>query len=186
MTWSVLDLVIVVLLLLAAWRGFRKGLIVGVATFVGIVAGLFAGYYGANRVADVLSESWDVQASTLQGIGFFIAFVGVLFAVYLLGKLIEKAVDLVALGLVNKGLGALFGLAKTGLLLSVAIYFLNLTFGKDEWLPQQEVRKAVIYPVISDAAAWLVPEMSQKGMLERARERAEDGLDDLRDALQDR
>jgi membrane protein required for colicin V production len=189
MTWSAIDLILAIPLLLAAWRGFRKGLIIEIATLVGLVAGLFAGYYGADRVADSLADSWDLKASTLHGIGFLIAFAAVLVAVYLLGKVIEKAVDLVALGLVNKGLGALFGLAKMGLLLSVAIYFLNLAFGKDEWLPKEQVEQAVLYPVVSDAASWLVPEMSQKGFLERAREQAEDGLENLRegvDALKDR
>ena len=189
MTWSAIDLILAIPLLLAAWRGFRKGLIIEIATLVGLVAGLFAGYYGADRVADSLADSWDLKASTLHGIGFLIAFAAVLVAVYLLGKVIEKAVDLVALGLVNKGLGALFGLAKMGLLLSVAIYFLNLAFGKDEWLPKDQVKQAVLYPVVSDAASWLVPEMSQKGFLERAREQAEDGLENLRegvDALKDR
>ena len=193
MTWNAIDLIIAIPLLLAAWRGFRKGLIIEIATLVGLVAGLFAGYHGADRVAESLADSWDLKASTLHGIGFLIAFAAVLVAVYLLGKVIEKAVDLVALGLVNKGLGALFGLVKMGLFLSVVIYFLNLAFGKDEWLPKEQVKQAVLYPVVSEAASWLVPEMSQKGFLECARKQAEDGLehlregaDELRDAIPNR
>ena len=135
-TWNVLDLVLALPLLLAAWRGFRKGLVIEIATLVGLIAGLFAGYHGADRVADVLSKSWDLNPATLHGIGFLIAFLAVLVAVYLLGKALEKAVDVVALGLVNKGLGAVFGLAKMALLLSVLIYFLNEAFGKDAWLPR--------------------------------------------------
>lgn len=180
-TWNVLDLVLALPLLLAAWRGFRKGLVIEIATLVGLVAGLFAGYHGADRVADVLSKSWDLNPSTLHGIGFLIAFLAVLVAVYLLGKAVEKAVDVVALGLVNKGLGAVFGLAKMALLLSVLIYFLNEAFGKDAWLPREPVHGAVLYPVVSDIAAWLVPEMSQDGFLDRAREQAEEGLDTLRE-----
>ena len=180
-TWNVLDLVLALPLLLAAWRGFRKGLVIEIATLVGLIAGLFAGYHGADRVADVLSKSWDLNPSTLHGIGFLIAFLAVLVAVYLLGKAVEKAVDVVALGLVNKGLGAVFGLAKMALLLSVLIYFLNEAFGKDAWLPREPVRDAVLYPVVSDIAAWLVPEMSQDGFLDRAREHAEEGLDTLRE-----
>ena len=182
-TWTFIDLALAIPLLLAAWRGFRKGLIIEIATLVGLIAGLYAGYHGADRVADVLRESLDVKASTLHGLGFLVAFAVVLVGVYLLGKALEKAVDLVALGLANKALGAVFGLVKVGLLLSVAIYFMNVAFGRDEWLPKEQVRRAVVYPVISDMASWLVPEMSQKGFLERAREQAEDGLNGLREGV---
>lgn len=182
-TWTFIDVALAIPLLLAAWRGFRKGLIIEVATLVGLIAGLFAGYYGAERVADMLRESLDVKASTLHGIGFLLAFLAVLLGVYLLGKALEKAVDMVALGLANKALGAVFGLMKIGLLLSVLIYFLNAAFGRDGWLPKEQVRRAVLYPVVADMAAWLVPEMSQKGLFERAREQAEDGLNDLREGV---
>lgn len=182
-TWTFIDVALAIPLLLAAFRGFRKGLIIEVATLVGLIAGLFAGYYGAERVADMLRESIDVKASTLHGISFLIAFLAVLFGVYLLGKVLEKAVDLVALGLANKALGAVFGLMKIGLLLSVLIYFLNAAFGRDGWLPQEQVRRAVLYPVVADMAAWLVPEMSQKSLFERAREQAEDGLNNLREGV---
>ena len=47
----------------------------------------------------MLRGSIDVKASTLHGLSFLIAFLAVLLGVYLLGKVLEKAVDLVALGL---------------------------------------------------------------------------------------
>ena len=184
MPWAVIDLVIAVPFLIALWRGFRKGLIIEIASLVGLVGGLFAGYYGANRVADMLAETWDLNPKTLHLVGFLVAFLIVLVGVYLLGKLIEKAMDLVALGLVNKLLGALFGLTKIWLLLSVCIYFLNAAFGKDEWLPSNQAQQATLYPIVSDAAGWLVPEMSQDGLLDRAREKAEDGIEGLKDGAQ--
>ncbi len=182
--WTFIDVALAIPLVLAAWRGFRKGLIIEVATLVGLVAGLYAGYHGADRVAEMLRGSIDVKASTLHGLSFLIAFLAVLLGVYLLGKVLEKAVDLVALGLANKALGAVLGVAKVGLLLSVVIYFLNAAFGRDEWLPKDQVRRAVLYPVVADMASWLVPEMSQKGFLERAREQAEEGLDNLREGVE--
>lgn len=182
--WTFIDVALAIPLVLAAWRGFRKGLIIEVATLVGLVAGLYAGYHGADRVAEMLRGSIDVKASTLHGLSFLIAFLAVLLGVYLLGKVLEKAVDLVALGLANKALGAVLGVAKVGLLLSVFIYFLNAAFGRDEWLPKDQVRRAVLYPVVADMASWLVPEMSQKGFLERAREQAEEGLDNLREGVE--
>jgi len=185
-TWSLIDFGIALPLFFAAWRGFKKGLIIEIATLFGLVAGLFAGYFGADRVAEILSDAWDWEAENLHAVGFFIAFAAVLFAVYFLGKALEKMLDLVALGLVNKLLGMGFGLIKMTLLLSVAIYFMNLAFGKDNWLPKDEVDASLLYPTASDAAAWLIPELKQSNLWDRAKERVEEGADRLRDSIEDR
>ena len=100
MTWSAIDLILAIPLLLAAWRGFRKGLIIEIATLLGLVAGLFAGYHGAARVAVSLADTWDLKAFTMHGIGLLLSFVAVLVAVYLLGKVIAIAVDMVPMRLV--------------------------------------------------------------------------------------
>lgn len=184
-TWSVIDIALAVPLLLAAWRGFRKGLIIEIATLVGLVAGLFAGYYGADRVAQFVSDASGWKVDNMHAVGFLIAFAGVLFAVYLLGKALEKIVDLVALGLVNKLLGMVFGLVKMTLLLSVVIYFMNLAFGKDQWLPKEQVDASFLYPKASNAASWLIPELKQSTLWERAKERAEEGADRLRETIED-
>lgn len=185
-TWSIVDIVIAVPLLIAAWRGFRKGGIIEIATLIGLVAGIFAGYFGADRVAEVVSDTWGWEADNLHALGFMIAFAGVLFAVYFLGKATEKMVDAMALGLFNKLLGMGLGVIKMMLLLSVIIYFMNLAFGKDQWLPNDEVEASVLYPTASDAATWLIPELKQSNLWYRAKERVEEGADRLRDTIEDR
>ena len=64
-----------------------------------------------------------------------LTFLIVVIGVRLLAKILEKMLDLVALGFVNKSAGALFGLLKYALVLSFVMMLLNRWDGSRSWLP---------------------------------------------------
>ena len=74
-------------------------------------------------------------------------------------KLLEKMLDLVALGLVNKLAGAVFGMLKFALVLSFAVMLLNQWFGAQAWVPKSEHPSVLLGPVEAVAPA-LMPAFS--------------------------
>ena len=87
--------------------------------------------------------------------------------VHLLAKLLEKMLDLVALGLVNKLAGALFGLLKFALVLSFGVMLLNQWMGPRAWVPDSAQPSVMLGPVEALAPA-LMPAFSD--LERRARE----------------
>ena len=123
------------MLLVGAWRGFTKGLILSVASMVGLVGGIWAASHFSHMVAAQLAPRVTWSVNSLHMASLALTFLLVVVTVHLLAKLLEKMLDLVALGLVNKLAGALFGLLKFALVLSFGVMLLNQWMGPRAWVP---------------------------------------------------
>ncbi len=153
------DVVLLLLLLVGAWRGFTKGLVLSVASMVGLVGGIWAASHFSHMVAEQLSPHVTWSVNSLHMASLALTFLGVVVAVHLLAKLLEKMLDLVALGLVNKLAGAVFGMLKFALVLSFAVMLLNQWFGAQAWVPKSEHPSVLLGPVEAVAPA-LMPAFS--------------------------
>ena len=89
-----------------------------------------------------------------------LTFLLVVVAVHLLAKVLEKVLDLVALGLLNKLAGAVFGLLKVGLILSFLMMMLNQTLGHRAWLPNSETPSVLLGPLEGLAQHWPKPSLN--------------------------
>lgn len=145
------DIVILLLMLVGAWRGFTKGLVLSVASLVGLVGGVWAAAHFSHLAADALSKHVDWSVNSMSMAALALTFLAVVVAVHLLAKLLEKLLDLVALGVANKLAGAVFGMAKTALIASFAMYFLNHVLGPREWLPGKGDGTVLVGPLESVA-----------------------------------
>ena len=97
----IIDIIFVVLLVLAIIKGFSRGLIVAVFSFVAFLVGMAAALKLSAVVAVSLQEKANVSGSWLPVISFFLVFIAVVLAVRLGAKLLKKAVSMVLLGWVD-------------------------------------------------------------------------------------
>ncbi|HRD54079.1 MAG TPA: CvpA family protein, partial [Flavobacteriales bacterium] len=133
MNW--LDLLIVLLLAMAGWQGFRRGFIIELASLAGLLLGIWTGIRFSDRVTEALELEVKHAA-----VAFLITFLLVLLLVVLVGHLLTKVIDLAQLSLPNKVAGVAFGALRSAFILSIA---LNLLHGWTEGrLPPADVRDA--------------------------------------------
>ena len=57
---ALIDIVLLLVLLVGAWRGFTKGLVLSVASLVGLVGGIWAASHFSHMVAAQLGSARDV------------------------------------------------------------------------------------------------------------------------------
>lgn len=172
------DIILFLPLLYAAWKGFHKGFIIEVASIAALIAGVYIAANFSEVTAAKLKEWLDIKGTWLSYASFIVTFIAVVFGVYALAKVVEKAVNLVAMKLVNKLAGALFGVVKISLILSI---ILNLLGWLNRYVPilsKSEPQKSLMFnpikafapmvlPVLTDAewlsAAedWLAPEQEE-------------------------
>ena len=152
-----LDIVIIVLLLWGLARGFIKGLIIQVASILALVLGVYCSLYFSHEAIPYIQKAAGIQSKLVPILSFAGTFVVVIVGVYLLGKSIEKLVDIIALGLVNKLLGAFFGLIKTLLILSVALSLLNQIDTKINYLPASFKKDSVLHDPLVSFAPLIIP-----------------------------
>ena len=123
---SVFDLVIIVILAWAAITGFIKGLIIQLVSLIALFLGLIGAAYYLKPFAAWLSSFVHLSGQSAQIVSFIILFLIIVTTIILVGRLLDKIVDHVSLGIMNKLAGMLFAVFKAILLISVLINFINI------------------------------------------------------------
>jgi membrane protein required for colicin V production len=134
-----LDIISALLLAWFAFNGYRKGLIVEVASLAALILGVYAALYFSDITADFLVEYFSMSTKYLSIIAFILTFLMVVITVVFVGRIVEKFVDLLLLGFLNKLTGAVFGLLKGALIISLLIWVFNY-FDPDQKLITQQTR----------------------------------------------
>lgn len=139
MGMNYLDIVLAILLLLAAINGFVKGFVEELAGLVALILGIWAALRFSDRVALFLMErlGWDFEH--LNIVAFIITFAIVVILVSFIGSYVNKLVHAVSLGFLNRLAGLGFGVIKGALILSILLVVFN-KFDKDVHIINQDVK----------------------------------------------
>lgn len=147
-----IDIIILLFLLYGAFRGFAKGLIIEVATLVGLVLGVYVAIRYSPFSEGILRDFLNVSSRYISYIALAVTFILVVIVVYILGKLLTKLVDVIALGLVNKLLGTLFGIAKYFVIVCVILMITHALNEKFQFLSEETRQKSLLfYPFLNFA-----------------------------------
>ncbi len=118
-----IDLVFAVLLVIAIIKGYQKGLIIALFSIIAFVIGLAAALKLSAVVASYLKDSVNVSAKWLPFVAFIIVFLVVVLLIRLGGKLIEKALQVVLLGWLNRIGGIILYAALYTIIFSIFIFY---------------------------------------------------------------
>lgn len=150
------DLAVCLVCLMAAWSGWRRGLVVQICSLVGIAAGLWF----ASRHAGQAGEWLGLDGALVVPGGFAALFVAVLLAVGIAGRLLGGLFRLVGFGLPDRLLGAAVSVAKFALVLSVLFAACEPLLRRNERAHEALVG-SVSYRPLCDAAEALLPLLEQ-------------------------
>ncbi|MEN8704138.1 MAG: CvpA family protein [Polaribacter sp.] len=155
---NVIDIIIIVILLFAAVRGFMSGLFASIASLVAIVAGVFCAIHYSYYIEYALNDSvleWSHQTNKI--VAFAVTFLAVVLAIIFVGKLLTKLADITALGLLNKILGAIFGALKWSLILSVLFLFFEKFNKTIPFVDEEMLDESVLFYPIKSIVPTLIP-----------------------------
>jgi len=141
-------------------KGYTRGLIVAVFTFVAYIIGLAAALKLSAVVAVSLSEKAHVSGSWLPVLSFALVFIAVVLVVRLAAKLVKKAVSMALLGWVD-----VLGGILLYFLLYVFIYSVILFYADKIGLISTEAKAASktfeyispIGPTVTNGLATILP-----------------------------
>ena len=180
------DIILIVILIWGAIAGLKKGLILTLASFIAIIAGALAAYYGADAIASELSLKVDWSEKQIAVASFAITFLAVVLIVRLLASILERTLKLVALGLANKLSGAVFGIAKNALILTFIIFGMK-GFGQG-LLPENATDECVVYPVVESIAPLVLPywkDFYETTNLERLEDQVKENIEKAKEKIED-
>lgn len=103
----VVDLFLLLFLVMGVYKGWTKGFIMAIAAFVSFFAALALALQFSGWVEGYLRKQTDSNNEWLAFLAFLLVLIGAMIAIRILGKVIEKSVELLLLGLVNRIAGIL-------------------------------------------------------------------------------
>ncbi len=161
-----LDILLIIPIVIGAWRGFKKGFVIEIFTLLALLVGIYAGIHFSDYMADILTQHVGIDTAYLPAISFTVTFLLVGAMVYFAGKVVEKALKLVALGTLNKFAGLFFGTVKMVFILSSAIVILESYDEKNQFIPAELKTNSFLYNPVKKTALNAIPALKYSDLFE--------------------
>ena len=118
-----IDIVFLLLMLLACVKGYSKGMIVALFSVIGFIAGLAAAVKLSVYATQKLSGTFNTAGKWLPFISFLLVFLIVVMLVHLGGRLLQKSVEMLMLGWLNRIGGIVLYALLYSILLSILLFY---------------------------------------------------------------
>jgi membrane protein required for colicin V production len=159
---NVLDIIFLVPLLFALYRGFKKGLIHMIASLAALILGIIGAIQLRPVFASLLDSIFTISPDHMNVIAFAVAFVIIVLVVHLAAFLVDKLVKAVALSFINRVLGMAFGLLVTLFVISMILWPINQINAEKEIIKPKHIEGSMLYKPISAIAPALFPYLKKQ------------------------
>ena len=143
---STIDFILIIILLLGAYSGYKKGLILELIGIFAFVLAIFGGFKLLHTGMDYVSRMYEGFGNLLPFVAFMVLFILILIVVNMVGKLLKRVIDWTPFGVLDNLAGAVIGIAKWALALSILLWVmsgLNINF------PEKFTENSSVMPLIS-------------------------------------
>lgn len=158
---NIIDLLILIPLGYAAWKGFQHGIIMELFTLLALLVGIYAGIHFSDMTATWLRSSLGFQSEYLSPIAFTITFLGIGAMVYFAGKVVEQMVKVTNLTPVNKVFGIVFALLKMTYFISVFLVLIESYDEKSNFFPKEKKAESVLYQPMLGVSTTTIPALKE-------------------------
>lgn len=154
------DVIIIIPLLWAAFKGFKKGLIIEVASLIALFLGVWGGAKFSSVSANYLSKMFSISVQIMPLLSFAVTFIIIVIIVFFIAKMLQKVVKAVSLSTINKITGAAFGVLKFTLIIGVILNIVNNINSEIGFIDNKMQNSSLLYQPICKIGA-LVPGVSE-------------------------
>lgn len=122
---SKIDLFLGFIMVVGAFRGYRRGFLVELFTVIALIAGIFGAFALAEEGVQFLQRQFDWGETALPYISFALLFLAILIGVVLLGRLLKATIQHTFLGTTDAIVGMMLGAFKALFIISVLFWVLS-------------------------------------------------------------
>ena len=152
---NIFDVIILIILLYGLIKGFIKGFIIEVAGIIALILGVTGSFKFASILEVYLNSYVDWSPKTIQIASFIILFIIIIYAVSLLAKMITKTLKIIALGMINRIFGGIFGLLKWCVILSSLVLVSQEINEIITLIPDKTLKDSVSYNLLDKLGEFL-------------------------------
>lgn len=159
---NVLDIIFLIPLMFALYRGFKKGLIHMIASLAALLLGIFGAMKLRPVFAALLDSVFNIAPEHINAIAFAVAFVTIVLVVHMVAILVNKLIKAVALNLVNRLLGMAFGLLVTAFVISMILWPINQLNSEKQIIKSNHIESSLLYKPLSTFAPAVFPYLKKQ------------------------
>ena len=156
-----IDLLILVPLLLAAWKGFKRGFIIEIFIVLALLVGIYCGIHFSDYTSDLIKDKLNVSSIYLPLISFALTFTVIAVGIYFIGKMLEKGIKIAQLSLLNKLGGVFFSVVKTLYFMSTLFLLIASAQEKTEIIPTATLNESLLYTPVSKLSLATIPYLKE-------------------------
>lgn len=169
MQLNYLDIVLLLPIAYGLIQGIRHGIVKEVAALIAIIAGIYLARFWSPVLACHLVKWTGWSAGLSSTVAYVLIFVVIALGVHLLAHIVGRLLKAIMLGGVNRVFGAVFGVVKWVLILSV---ILNLVALIDTVLPLKgypAVQNSMLYSHLEGLLWQILPGLDLENYIETLR-----------------
>lgn len=152
MTFNWLDILLVLPFAAGLIRGLMRGFISEIIAFVVVILGVLSARLWAQGFSAWLLVQFAWPQGVCDVVAYTLLFLGIAIVLSILARLLNKLIRAIHLGWANRLLGGLFGMAKYGLIVLVAVFIMDKGNEVFHWLDDSPVvSSSVVYPPMVNA-----------------------------------
>lgn len=157
----ILDIIIACCLGYALYKGFKQGLIISIVSLFSLLLGIFIALKFSFLFRNLILEKTQWNANLVSISAFVFTFLLVLIGIQFLGKILTKVIKTVALGGLNRILGAIFSVLKMILIISVVLNLFQKVNYNHFLVSEEKLKTSIFYLPIEESAQVIFPLMKE-------------------------
>jgi membrane protein required for colicin V production len=182
--FNYIDAFVLIALAYSFYKGFSKGFVIVLASFVALIFGVLGAIYFSDIVAEVLKTKTEIQEQYISISAFTITFMGIIFGVHLIAKIVNQAVKMVALAPLNKIMGGVFSVLKTIVILSVVFYLFDFFNAQFTVVNKKTLNESIAYKNIREITEAVIPTITKSEWYDP--KKLDKVIDEVKEAVEDK
>jgi membrane protein required for colicin V production len=152
-----IDFIVILILILSAINGAKKGFIIEVASLIALIVGVWGAIRFSNAAESYLVYRMGVTSSHVNVIAFIIVFLLIIIAIHFLAKVVQKVVEATALSPANRILGAFFAVFKAAFFIGILVLLVDQINKDFSFFPEKDIKHSKFYNPLHNMALSAFP-----------------------------
>ena len=148
-----IDIILVIILLAGAYKGFKNGFLLELTSFFSFIIAIISAFKLLHTGISWLSPHMEKGSRLVPYIAFIVIFLLVFVGIFLFVRLLKRIIDYSVLGTADNFVGALFGIVEMAFVVSIVLW---LTQQARIEFPKDYTSGTVVYPKLVPFAKQVV------------------------------
>ncbi len=142
---NTIDIIILIPLLLGFIFGLSKGLIREIISLAVIIVGIYGSKWFSPVMSSILTDAFGVSKTVAVPLSFVVIFIAIALLMMFLARSLDKLVENISLGGLNKFFGGIFGALKYALIISLLLNVFDVLDSKINILNSETKANSILY-----------------------------------------